>query len=280
MEAETKKSRDLTEFFLEWRDTCAINLCTRKDDVRYVHDMFDNRAKRMIADCRDSELGGGVVAVSEFSGSSGHWFNRVESEFYRQGEKTPEEGGKKFGQALKDHLFGNEETIASPGRLNGYFLGMLRTVVNASFKGSVVSVLEQDKDGKKTNPIIRQPDPNPDGDPESSIARKECLADFRKHLLAFWNEAAIDMRLAALCFATAGEVPFSNPVVVEASGLKSSAFANRKERVVLELRKIAGSLSKDHDSKDLQTVVGKNLRDLLEEFGREDSACAPFFQVA
>ena len=276
----SEETRDLTSFLLEWRDTCAIDMCTRKEDVRYVHDMFDHRAKGMIADCRASRLGNGLVAVSEFSGYSGHWFHLVEIEFYRPGEKTPEEGGKKYGQALKDRLFGNEGTEVSPGRLIGYFLQMLRTVVNNSFNGSGVSDTDQDKDGKESNPIDTAPDLKPDGDPESSIARKECLDDFRERLIGFWNEASVDMRLAALCFATDGKVPFSNPTIVKASGLKSSAFANRKEKVILVLRKIADSLSEDHDSAVLQSVFGRFLRDLLEEFGREDPACAPFFEIA
>lgn len=277
---ETRQSRDLTDFFLEWRDTCAIDKCTRTADVRYVHDMFDGRAKRMIADHRDSGLGGGVVSVSEFSGSSGHWFHRIESEFYRPGEKTPEEGGKKYGQALKDHLFGNEGTKASPGRLNGYFLRMLRSVVDASFRKSVVPVLVRGGDGTESNPVDDAPNQKPGDSPTSTIALGESYDDFRESLLAFWNEASVDMRLAALCFASGGEVSFSNPAIVEASGLKSSAFANRKERVVLELRKIAGSLSKAHDPDVLQSVFGGFLRDLLEEFGRKDPACAPFFEVA
>ena len=276
----SKDTRDRTDFFLEWRHTCAIDKCTRKEDVHYVHDMFDRRAKAMIAACRPSPLGNGVVAVSEFSGYSGHWFHLVESEFYRPGEKPPEEGGKKYGQALKDHLFGNEGTKVSPGRLNGYFLLMLRTVVKKSTTDSVVTVLVRDKGGTESNPIDGAPDTNPYGDPELSIALKECLDDFRERLIAFWNEASVDMRLAALCFATNGEVPFSNPVVVEASGLKSSAFANRKERVILEMRKITGYLLKDHNQEDLQLVVGRYLRDLLEEFGRKDPACAPFFKIA
>ena len=275
-----KQSRNLTDFFLEWREKCAIDKCTRKDDVRYVHDMFDRRAEGMIAKCRASGLGGGVISVSEFSGISGHWFNRVESEFYRSSEKSPEEGGKKYGQALKDHLFENEETKTSPGKLNGYFLRMLQTVVEDSFEKSVVSVLYRDKDGTEVNSIDTAPDPRQDDDPESSMASKECLADFRNHLTAFWKESAIDMRLAVLCFASPDKVPFSNPTVVQASGLKQSAFANRKEQVVQKLREIVGTLSNDHDPDDLQFVFGNHLWSLLEEFGRADPACAPFFKVS
>ena len=280
MEDETKKGRNLTEFFLEWRDTCAIDKCTRKEDVRYVHDMFDRRAEGMVSGSRASSLGNGLVAVSEFSGYSGHWFHLVESEFYRQGEKTPEEGGKKYGQALKDHLFGNEGTKVSPGRLNGYFLQMLRTVINNSFTGPGVSDPVQNDDGKLVDPVDIAPDSKPDSDPPEVLAVSECLEDFRKSLLSFWTKAAIDMRLAALCFACPNKVPFSNPTVVQASGLKQSAFANRKEQAIQQLREIVSILSNDHDPDDLQFVFGKHLWNLLEELGRADPACAPFFKVS
>ena len=42
MEESTKKVHDLTDFFLEWRDTCAIDRCKRTEDVAYVHSIFDN----------------------------------------------------------------------------------------------------------------------------------------------------------------------------------------------------------------------------------------------
>ena len=279
MEGEKQPSRDLTEFFLEWRETCAIDKCTRKEDVRYVHDMFDNRAQRMIADHRVSGLGGGVVSVSEFSGASGHWFHRIETEFYRSGEKTPEEGGKKYGQALKDHLFGNDETKVSPGRLNGYFLGMLRTVVNDSFDKSVVSNPVQNDDGTQENPLDNASvqNPSPADDPALSLAAKECLEDFRGDLSSFWNESAVDMRLAALCAAT--RIPFSNPVVVEASGLKSSAFSNRNDAVVRKLRLIADGLSDDYDPEIVQFVFRGYLKDALLALGRTDPACNPFFDI-
>lgn len=278
-----KTSRDLTEFFLEWRDTCTIDKCEKSaasGDVQYVHDEFDKRLQGMINRARASGLGNGVLAASEFSGADVHAFKLVESEFYRPGKKTEEAGGKKFGQALKDHLFGNEKTKFSPGRLNKYFLDILRSVVKDSFKNSVISVPVRGKDGTESNPVDDAPDQKPNGNPTATIARSECIDDFRESLLSFWNKASIDMRLAALCFATDGEVPFSNPIVVEASGLRSSAFSNRKERVILELRKIAGALSEDHDPNDLRFVFDKFLRGLLEEFGREDPACAPFFEVA
>lgn len=279
MNEAKQEKRDLTDFFLEWRDTCAIDKCTRTADVRYVHDMFDSRAQRMTAGCRASGLGGGVISVSEFSGFSGHWFNRVESEFYRPGEKTPEEGGKKYGQALKDYLFGNGETKVSPGRLNGYFLGMLRTVVNDSFDKSVVSNPVQNDDGTQRNPLENASvqNPSPADDPALSLAAKECLEDFRARLLSFWNESAVDMRLAALCAAT--RTPFSNPVVVEASGLKSSAFSNRNDAVVRKLRLIADGLSDDYDPEIVQFVFRGYLKDALLALGRTDPACNPFFDV-
>lgn len=275
---EKKTSRDLTEFFLEWRDTCAIDKCeksTASGDVQYLHDMFDREFRRLTDSPRVSCLGAGTSAVSEFAfgmGTSFHAFHLVESEFYAPGKK---EGSKRFGLPLKNHLFEAAETRGREGRLNGYFLLMLRTVVNNSFDGSVVSDPKSDDgDDMAADPLAKAPATGPA--PDVSISQTECRNEFRRLFEAFWKKASKDVRLALLC--DVFFVPKLTREIVEASGLGQSAFYNRKP-LQKEIRSICSRLADDHDLADIQDACVSCLPELAEEFGTADPECRFFFEI-
>lgn len=275
---EKNPSRDLTEFFLEWRDTCAIDKCEKaaaSGDVKYVHKMFDQKFRQHANSPRASWLGAGTSALSEFAagmGTSFHAFHLVESEFYAPGKK---EGSKRFGLPLKNHLFEAAETKGREGCLNGYFLRMLQTVINNSFGKSVVSDSKSDDgDDMAADPFAKVPATGPA--PDVSISQTECRNEFSRLFEEFWKVASKDIRLALLC--DVFDVPKSTPEIVEASGLKQSAFYNRKP-LQKEIRSICSRLADDHDLSDIQDACVFCLPELAEEFGMADPDCRFFFGI-
>ncbi len=276
------KMRDLTEFFLEWRETCAIDECKKsleRGDVQEVNKMYDKCLADMIKNARESSLGKGVKSVSEFSGITVNAFKLIESEFYTPGKKPMEEGGKNYGESLKNHLFESADTKNCAGRLNGYFFMMLRSIVNNSFKKSVVNepvATREDEDTDDfTSPIDRATAPGTM--PGESLIQSECHADFTRLCEEFWKTAPKDIRLAFLC--DVFEVSKSTPQIVQASGLKQSAFYNRKP-LAKEIRDICCRLHENgYEFSDIEDACVCCLPDLAKKFGLDDPQCRFFFNI-
>jgi len=274
--AESAK-RDLTDFFLEWRDTCAIDKCKRKEDVAYVHAIFDRKFREMAANPRQSKFGG-LSAVSEFSldFERTHAFHLVELEFYTPGKR--EHADKRFGQALKNYLFESSETKSNPGGINGYFLLMLKDVVKKSFLQSGVEStpsLQKDEEGNEIGELAKvgnQP-ANPeciiDRDPAQLMVLEECHEEFKSRFGAMWDTLGKEERLALLC-----DIFFIsklNPEIIAASGLGKSAFYNRKPLV--KVREIANAMLAGYEIDELVHVFRNGIGKVAYDLGKKDPDC-------
>lgn len=273
-----RKARDLTDFFIEWRETCAIDKCKCTDDVRYVHEMFDARFKLLTSAPRCSALGNGVVALSDISidFEKIHAFHLVELYYY--GQDTIK------GRPFKDHLFESAATKNDAGRLNGYFLQTLRSVANDSFRKSVVQAGGRIKDeaGHELNPLdflsAENCTSNADGassyDPICELALKETFEEFYTRFDTMWRKLEKIERLALLCFVF--DLPKSSPTILAATGLKKSAFYEKVNNQREKVREMAETmLSHGHKLDELMHVFRDNIGKIAYEFGSKDPDCLP-----
>lgn len=281
MEAKTDTTaaganHDLTEFFLEWRDTCAIDLCKRKDDVNFVHAVFDSKFRELTANARSSKMKN-LVSVSEFTPDfkRTHAFHLVEIEFYTPGERSGT--SKRYGQALKNYLFESSEAKRNPGGLNGYLLLMLKDVVKKSFKRSAVSRSDPIGDNRENGEgqllLVGNPDTNKEGvdyhDPAQVAAVQECFAEFCSRFATIWKELDKVERLALLC--DIFNIPRSNEEILAASGLGKTAFYNRSPLV--RIRGIADTMLPNYNLSELVHVVRNCIGKIAYDLGRDDPGC-------
>jgi hypothetical protein len=281
MEVQPEKTtKDLTVFFLEWRDKCAIDKCERMDDVHYVHAMFDAKLRTMISQVRRSRFMGGTIALSEYAGKHIHAFHLIESEFYRSSDGQNKDREKRYGAALKSHLFESESSKADPGRLNGYFLDMLRTVVKESFKNSVVrsgGVL-RDKDGEEVEPLNYVSSDNLQSNtdhvstdvPDQGMDVDTCLTEFHTRFKAMWETLGTAERLALLC--EIFDISKNRREIVAASGLGQSAFYNRHP--IGKVREIADAMLESYDLDVLMHIVRNFIAKMAYDLGEKDPNCS------
>ncbi len=273
-----RKVRDLTDFFIEWHETCAIDKCKRTDDVRYVHEMFDARFKLLTNAPRRSALGNGVVALSDISidFDTIHAFHLVELYYY--GQDTIK------GRPFKDHLFESAATKNDAGRLNGYFLQTLRSLANDSFRKSVVQAGGRIKDeaGNELNPLDFLSAENctldADGashyDPILELALKEAYEEFYSRFDTMWRKLEKIERLALLCFIFG--LTKSSPTILAAAGLKKSAFYEKVKNQRGKMRELAETMLADGCKLDeLMCVFRDNIGKIAYEFGTQDPDCLP-----
>lgn len=277
MENRTKKqTRDLTDFFIEWRDTCAIDKCKRADDVRYVHAMFDETLKSLLQGPRRSNLGEGVVALTDISidFEKTHAFHLVELYFYGHDRIK--------GRPFKDHLFGSATIDEGAGRLNGYFLNTLRSIANDSFNKSVASgdgVIRNESgdeldrfDTISSDVQHANLDGVSDYDPAKTSALQECFEDFRSRMNALWGDLVKAERLALLC--DIFDLPRKTPEIIAASGLRQSAFYNRQP--LQKVRGVADAMIADgHELDELVHVFRNYIASIAYELGKADPNCLP-----
>ena len=315
MDVPKKTIPDLTEFFLEWHDTCAIDLCKRTEDVCYVHRLFDGLLRQAVSQPRWSKLGklpkrrkednpvresdgdnivplqksrdesrgaGWGLSVSEYLDLVKSW-NRVDKgthafhliELHLYGKD------KIKGVPFKNHLFESIAASQNPGVLTGYFRDVLKTITDNSFKNSFFDVerIAGDNDGKDAW------DNSETGNTgrlsplflsdESSSIDMEKCRETFTSMVRKFWENAT-IDIRLALLCDLFKVSKHNPTIIARSGLGQSAFYNRHPLDDFS-HLFLDSLSKDFDPETIEIVVREMGIDLFRELGENDPACVSVF---
>ena len=282
MRLSMEKPQDLTSFWLEWKETCAIDLC--KDpcvqNVRQIANKIFNKRikftqtlkiKNNNATLKGKQKQPIVRSASEYIDLAGRLgidgnpdaFEILEIHLYDKQTIN--------GKAFKSYLF--EDIATRDGgiaqNLVGYLLKRTIADIAKNSGGKVCPVDEVDFCNK--NHDENSAEENTFGNTEESVFCNEVRRSFRKSLEEKWTSFEKAEKVALVCMLY--EYPSNSPEVVKMAGTKKSNLYNKRTRPQMYLNDFfTGVLKCSFD--DLRTLLKNNvMHEVIYDMVKNDKNC-------